>query len=59
MASATHIVKLRRKMKKAAMGRRRKAEMRIHGSTKADLTLNVPNANEKAQKAKVSTHEGH
>lgn len=49
MASATRIVKLRRKMKKAAMGSKRKAQLRIHGSTQADLPLNVPNANEKAQ----------
>lgn len=49
MASATRIVKLRRKMKKASMGRKRKAQLRIKGSTQLDLPLNVPNANEKAQ----------
>lgn len=49
MASATRIVKLRRKMKKASQGKKRKAKLRIKGSTILDLPLNKPNANEKAQ----------
>jgi hypothetical protein len=50
MASATRIVKARRKMKKATMGRKRKNYLRKHGSTQANLALDKPNANEKALK---------
>ena len=50
MASATQIVRNRRKMKKAAAGRKRKNALAIKGSTQRNLALNVPNANEVAQK---------
>jgi hypothetical protein len=49
MASATKIVETRRKIRKAAAGKRRKNFERLHGATKPALPLNVPNANEKTQ----------
>ncbi|MGE0172795.1 MAG: hypothetical protein AB7T49_08420 [Oligoflexales bacterium] len=55
MASATKVVETRRKIRKAAAGKRRKNFERLHGATKPALPLNMPNANEKAQlKAKTA-----
>lgn len=53
MTSRTGAVRAIRKAKKAAQGRVRKNALRNNGSTAPDLTLDKPNANELAQKAKV------
>ncbi len=51
MASPTKRSKVRRAMNKARAGKKRKNKIRIEGTTAASLPLNVPNANERAQKA--------
>lgn len=52
MASPTRKVKRQRKLRRWAAGKSRKAADRNLGSTRADLPLNKPNANELAQKKK-------
>jgi hypothetical protein len=49
MASPTKKSKVRRARNKARAGKKRKNKLRIVGSTRPSLKLNVPNANEKAQ----------
>lgn len=51
MASPTKKLKIRRKINKARAGKARKNAVRRDGSTAKLLPLDVPNANEKAQKA--------
>ena len=51
MASATKKLKVRRALAKAGAARRRKNRVRNYGSTAKLLTLDKPNANEKAQHA--------
>jgi hypothetical protein len=53
MASVTKKLKVRRAINKARAGKARKNHTRIYGSTPKDLPLNMPNAHEAAQKAKV------
>ncbi|MEZ4743975.1 MAG: hypothetical protein R3B45_16260 [Bdellovibrionota bacterium] len=55
MASSTKKLKVRRKLNKAAKGKKRKNQMRFHGSTAPNLPLTMPNANEKAMKAKAAS----
>lgn len=50
MASCKKKLKVRRALKNASKGRKRKNQLRREGSTKASLPLTMPNANEKAQK---------
>ncbi len=52
MASNTKKLKVRRAIRSAKAGTKRKNAARNFGTTAASLPLNVPNANEKAQKAK-------
>ena len=52
MASTTKKLKVRRAIRAAKAGKLRKNAAKNHGTTAASLPLNVPNANEKAQKAK-------
>lgn len=52
MASPTKKKKVRKLIKKARAGRRRKNAERLHGSTQPNLPLNSPNANERAQHIK-------
>jgi hypothetical protein len=54
MASPTKIVKVRRKLRRAAAGKRRKNNARNHGTTKKDLPLDKPNANEKKAAPKAT-----
>ena len=50
MASPTKISKVRKAINKARRAKLRKAFERNHGTTRPDLPLNVPTANEIAQK---------
>lgn len=50
MASVTKKLKIRRAMNKARAGKKRKNALKRNGSTPESLPLNMPNANEKAQK---------
>ena len=52
MASATKKLKVRRAIRSAKAGNKRKNAARNHGTTACILPLNVPNANEKAQASK-------
>lgn len=52
MASTTKKLKVRRKLRKAALGKVRKLKALKFGTTAANLPLNMPNAHEVAQKAK-------
>ena len=52
MASATKKLKIRRALSKAKRAHKRKNHLKNHGSTAANLPLNVPNANELAMKKK-------
>lgn len=54
MASNTGQTTRRREMKKSILGLRRKNALRRDGSTEKSLPLNVPNAGEKAAKAKAT-----
>ena len=49
MASPTKKSKIRRRMKKAKMGSKRKNLEQRRGTTGPNLPLNMPNANERAQ----------
>jgi hypothetical protein len=49
MASTTKKIKVRRRIRIAKLGKRRKAFDRNNGSELPDLPLNKPNANELAQ----------
>ena len=51
MASCTKKLKARRKINAAKAGKKRKNQLANHGSTKPNLPLNAPNANERAQAA--------
>ena len=51
MASPTKKLKVRRKLAQARQARRRKNHDRKHGSTAANLPLNVPNAHERSVSA--------
>lgn len=51
MASPMKQTRIRRAMKRAARGRKRKNYLNRHGSTMQRLPLSVPNANERSQKA--------
>lgn len=51
MASVTKKLKVRRAIKKAKAGRKRKNQLSLHGSTAKRLPLDKPNANELAQKS--------
>ena len=51
MASVTKKLKVRRKIRKAALGQTRKLYTAKFGTTAPNLPLNMPNANEAAQKA--------
>ena len=50
MASPTKKLKVRRKLRAAKAGKSRKNRLKNHGSTQQNLPLNVPTANELAQK---------
>ena len=52
MASVTKKLKVRRAIKKAKAGRKRKNHNALHGSTAKRLPLDKPNKNEMEQKAK-------
>ncbi len=52
MGSNTKRVKTRRALRKAKAGTRRKNKERATGSTQLGLSLDQPNANEKAQAKK-------
>jgi hypothetical protein len=52
MASNTKALKVRRKMKRASNGAKRKRVIRMEGTTAPLLPLNKPNANETQQKQK-------
>lgn len=52
MASTTKKLKIRRLLKKAAQGKKRKNAARQHGTTACSLPLDKPNANELAQSKK-------
>jgi hypothetical protein len=54
MASPTKKVTIVRERKKVKAGAARKNEIRRNGTTAANLPLNMPNANEKAQMARKS-----
>ena len=54
MASVTKKLKVRRALKAAKAGRKRKNQTANHGSTAKRLPLDKPNANEKAQKEKAA-----
>ncbi len=54
MASPTKKSKVCRARNKARAGKKRKNKLRIVGSTKPSLKLNMPNANEKATLAAAS-----
>ena len=54
MASVTKKLKVRRALKKAKAGRRRKNHIALHGSTAKRLPLDKPNKNEQAQIAKAA-----
>lgn len=51
MASTTKKLKVRRKLRKAVLGKRRKASANNYGTTAANLPLNKPNAHEVAMAA--------
>lgn len=51
MASPTKKLKVRRRIRIAKLGRKRKADERNHGTVQPNLPLNKPNANEQAQKS--------
>jgi hypothetical protein len=51
MASPTKKKKVRKLIKKARAGRQRKNANRLHGTTQANLPLNVPNAAERASRS--------
>jgi len=51
MASTTKKLKVRRKLRKAALGKNRKLLAKKLGTTAPNLPLNKPNANEKAQQS--------
>ena len=51
MASTTKKLKVRRKIRKAALGKSRKLHAMKFGTTAPNLPLNMPNAQEAAQKA--------
>ena len=55
MASPTRLLKVRRKLAQVNKAKVKKSYVRNHGTTVADLPLNVPNANEIAQKAKKNS----
>jgi hypothetical protein len=50
MASPTRKLKVRKRLKNAKLGLKRKNHDRVHGSTAPNLPLDKPNANERAQK---------
>lgn len=52
MASCKKVLKVRRKLRNATKGRKRKNRVRRLGTTAPNLPLNVPNANEQAQAKK-------
>lgn len=52
MGSPTRKLKVRRALAKARSAKGRKNQVKIHGSTAANLPLNVPNANETAVASK-------
>lgn len=52
MASPTKKKKIRKQIKKARAGRERKNANQLHGTTQANLPLNMPNAAERAQHKK-------
>lgn len=52
MASCKKVLKVRRKLRNASKGRKRKNRVRRLGTTAPNLPLNVPNANEQAQAKK-------
>ena len=53
MASPTKKLKVRRALRKAKAGKKRKNKVRNYGSTPKSLPLDKPNANEKAVKKTV------
>lgn len=52
MASPTKKVKIRRKLRQAALGKRRKNAAAQHGTTQRNLPLDQPNAFERSVKGK-------
>lgn len=51
MASCKKVLKVKRKLRKAKAGTKRKNKVRKLGTTRENLPLNVPNAEEAQRKA--------